>query len=122
FPTRRSSDLQPHNRSARAYWQDRWSLHCACRLESLPSDREVRSLCASCSSGLHDLHLFSSDDGIWRIYNHRFIALETRNNLYLIAEIATRRYRCEQHAAVFYNCDLQTLRGKSRLSKLDSAS
>src|SRR5207302_285262 len=59
-----------------------------------------------------DLHLLSREDGIWRIYNHRFIALETRNNLNLIAEIATRRYRCEQHAAAFYNCDLQTLRAK----------
>src|SRR5262249_47663333 len=62
--------------------------------------------------GLRRLHLFSRNDGIWRAVNYRFIALEAGNNLNSIAEIVTRRYRCERDVAIFYYSHLQTLRAK----------
>jgi len=75
---------QPYNRQARANRQDKLSLPCASGLESLPLDRAIDSLWTSGGSGLHDLHFLSRDNGIRRICNHRFIALEAGNNLNLV--------------------------------------
>src|SRR5882724_1746612 len=110
---------QQYNQPPRANRQDRWSLPCASRLEPLPLNRALGSLWTSSRSGLHNLHLLSGDDGIRRICNHLFIALETRNDLDLLAEIATRRHRREHRAAVVYNCHLQTLRPKYKRGNRD---
>src|SRR5260370_39593379 len=103
-----------NSRQTRARQPQRLSSDHNCRLWFFFLHCESSSLCTSCGSGLYHLDLLSGDNRIRRAQNQRLISLETGDNFNLLAEIAARRDRCERHAAVFHNRDLQNLGAKDK--------